>query len=75
MGYDAKYGTVTTDHGDIPEDEPVIVFRARDTFTPGVLQGYLDMCAAGGSPQRHLDLIRSALERDSGPGSLSTRSE
>ena len=30
MGIDAKYGRVTTERGDIGEDEPVVVFRAQD---------------------------------------------
>lgn len=57
MGYDGKYGKVTTEHGDIPDGEPVIVFRARDVNTPAVLAFYYDACELSGSPQRHLDLI------------------
>lgn len=60
MGYDGKYGRVTTEHGDIPDDEPVIVFRARDMLTSSVLSNYYAMCKAVGSPQRHLDLIEKA---------------
>jgi hypothetical protein len=58
MGYDNKYGRVTTEHGDIPEDEPVIVFRARDKATADLLDWYLHACEAAGSPERHLSLIR-----------------
>jgi hypothetical protein len=57
MAFDLKYGRVTTEHGDIPDDEPVIVFRARDAFVPRLLEFYAAACADGGSPQRHLDLI------------------
>lgn len=57
MGYDGKYGRVTTEHGDIPDDEPVIVFRARDLMTKGLLERYDQLCREAGSPQRHLDLI------------------
>jgi hypothetical protein len=57
MGYGGKYGRVTTEHGDIPDDEPVIVFRARDALTIGLLNTYYVMCRAAGSPQRHLDLV------------------
>lgn len=39
----------------------MIVFRARDTLTPSVLDGYYAMCKAVGSPQRHLDLIEANL--------------
>ncbi len=58
MGYDGKYGKVTTEHGEIPDDEPVIVFRGRDRIVPAMLRFYLEMCEANGSPSRHLDLIQ-----------------
>jgi hypothetical protein len=57
MGYDRKYGKVTTEHGDIPDDEPVIVFRARDKMVPAMLHFYMEMCESNGSPARHIDLI------------------
>jgi len=57
VGYDRKYGKVTTEHGDIPDDEPVIVFRGRDKMVPAMIDQYLYLCRAGGSPQRHLDLV------------------
>jgi len=58
MGYDGKYGKVTTEHGDIPDDEPVIVFRARDKMVPAMISFYRSLCQDNGSPQRHLDLIQ-----------------
>lgn len=61
MGFDRKYGKVTTEHGDIPDDEPVVVFRARDVQTPSVLRQYLHFCGEGGSPQRHLTLIEESI--------------
>lgn len=59
MGYDRKYGRVITEHGDIPDDEPVIVFRARDKTVPHLLAYYLMLCTSAGSPQRHLEIIRN----------------
>lgn len=61
MGRDGKYGRVTTEHGDIPDDEPVIVFRARDEHTRAVLAHYLKLCDQGGSTMRHLRLVAEAL--------------
>ena len=61
MGYDGKYGRVTTEHGDIPDDEPVIVFRARDVRSRGVLAHYYRLCEEGGSPIRHLRMVAQAL--------------
>ena len=63
MGFDGKYGRVTTEHGDIPDDEPVIVFRARDRMLPAVMRFYRELCEGNGSPQRHLDLIKGCRER------------
>jgi hypothetical protein len=63
MGVDRKYGLVTTAHGDIPEDEPVIVFRARDAMVPEMLKFYLILCAKHGSPQRHQDLVDGSREQ------------
>lgn len=60
MGYDRKYGKVTTEYGDIPEDEPVIVFRARDVTLPKLLALYHTVCLEKGSPQRHLDIIANS---------------
>jgi hypothetical protein len=48
----------TLEHGDhIPDDEPVIVFRAQDKTTIHLLDYYTTLCTLAGSPQRHLDLI------------------
>lgn len=63
MGYDGKYGRVTTDHGSIPDDEPVIVFRAQDGLTRGVLAHYLKLCDQAGSPVRHQRLVAETLAR------------
>lgn len=63
MGYDGKYGRVTTEHGNIPDDEPVILFRARDIRTRGVLAHYLKLCDKGNSPVRHLRLVAETLAR------------
>lgn len=63
MGYGGKYGRITTEYGSIPDDEPVIVFRARDMNTRGVLAHYLKMCDQGGSPVRHLRLIAETLHK------------
>lgn len=63
MGFDGKYGKVTTEYGDIPDDEPVIVFRARDLQLVPALDAYVALCAAAGSPQRHLNLVQETRER------------
>lgn len=60
MAIDLKYGRVTTEHGTIGEDEPVVVFRAQDKTLPYLLGIYLELCLTVGSPQRHIDAIERA---------------
>lgn len=62
MGFDRKYGKVTTEHGDIPDDEPVVVFRARDINTPKLLGSYLALCIENDSPKYHLDMIQGTYQ-------------
>ena len=62
MAIDPKYGKVTLEHGTIGEDEPVVVFRARDRLLPRLLDAYIAMCDRAGSPERHLELIGQAHE-------------
>lgn len=40
MGQDLKYGKVTTEHGSIPEDEPVFVLRGQDALATFALDEY-----------------------------------
>ncbi len=63
MGYEKKYGQVSTEHGDIPDDEPVFVLRAQDQAMVATLDAYLSMCSGLGSPQRHLNGIQEAREK------------
>lgn len=62
MAIDAKYGRVTLEHGTIGDDEPVVVFRAKDLVLPKLLAYYHLFCLKAGSPKRHLDLILSTRE-------------
>jgi len=62
MGYDRKYGKVTTEHGNIGENEPVVVFRAQDKLLPKLLAYYHLFCLKAGSPRRHLDIILNTKE-------------
>jgi hypothetical protein len=63
MAIDLKYGQVTLEHGNIGEDEPVIVLRAKDKVLPTLLYVYEQLCAAQGSPERHLKLIEESRHR------------
>ena len=57
MPTDNKYGQITLEKGSVPDDEPVVVFRARDIHLPDLLGVYYNFCHLGGSPQKHLNLI------------------
>jgi hypothetical protein len=63
MAVDAKYGHVSTEHGAIGDNEPVVVFRAQDELLPKVLAYYHLFCVKAGSPRHHLDAIMDARER------------
>lgn len=63
MAQDNKYGKVTLEHGDIGEDEPVIVFRAKDVLLPKVLAYYIMCCVKAGSPVRHINIIMESLDK------------
>jgi hypothetical protein len=58
VGYDSKYGKVTTEHGDIPDDEPVVVLRGRDLAVPRTMAFYKRACRDLGSPPEHLGLAQ-----------------
>lgn len=60
MGYDLKYGHVSTERGSIADDEPVVVFRAQDEVLPALLDWYREACELRGSPDRHLHAIDDA---------------
>ena len=63
MAIDLKYGHVTLEHGaHIPDDEPVVVFRAKHKLLPDLLIKYMVLCHQAGSPDRHLELIAATLD-------------
>lgn len=63
MAKDNKYGDVVLEHGNISEDEPIFVFRARDIHLPDVLDLYHTICKNSGSPERHLELINESMQQ------------
>lgn len=62
MPRELKYGHVTLEHSSIPDDEIVVVFRARDAILVPLLANYEVLCATAGSPEHHLALIRSTID-------------
>lgn len=62
MGYDRKYGKVTTEFGNIGENEPVVVFRAQDALLVDVLSYYIKLCIDTGSPKRHILIVLNTID-------------
>ena len=62
MAIDLKYGKVILEHSTIGEDEPVVVFRARDKLLPKVLAYYHLFRLKEESPDKHLNLIITAIK-------------
>lgn len=60
MGYDGKYGQVTAERKEIPEDEPVIVFRAQDALACPVISAYYALCTRDGAGAQHLAAVQAA---------------
>ena len=59
MAIAGKYGRITTECGDIPEDEPVFLLRARDRQAIYAIAAYSRHCSQRNSPLAHLnDLAR-----------------
>lgn len=65
MAIDRKYGKVTvelTPGNPLGEDEPVVVFRARDQELVSVLEDYYKNCSNSGCTLEHLAGIRETQE-------------
>lgn len=52
----------TTNGVAIPEDEPVILFRARDHNALLVLRSYMDICKSDGCTPYHLEGIQRVID-------------
>lgn len=63
MPQDNKYGHVTLEQGNIPDEEPVFIFRGQDKILPVILNFYFQKCREYGSPQHHLDLIADSTRQ------------
>jgi hypothetical protein len=63
MGFDGKYGQVTTERKDIPADEPVIVIRAKDKLAAIVIGMYADLCMVAGLSDEHQGAVAATTRR------------
>lgn len=63
---DAKYktsGDITKlDGTPIPDDEPLILFRAQDKLLTALLEYYNELCQQAGSPEEQLERVRERVE-------------
>jgi hypothetical protein len=61
MAFDRKYGTIPIEG--IPDDEPVIVFRAQDQTTPNVIVAAIKLAVMAGADLGHVaSLLRAKVE-------------
>lgn len=63
---DGKYqtsGDLTKLNGTpVPEDEPLILFRAKDKLLVELLEYYMKLCSDGGSPESQLNLLQQRID-------------
>lgn len=63
MATNAKYGHVTIEHGNIPDDEPVFIFRYKDKTLPVLVSFYAMLSGVAGSPDEFVaDLLARVME-------------
>lgn len=64
---DSKYkvdGNITKlDGTPIPDDEPIILFRAKDKLTPQLLEAYKKMCLDSGCLPQQIETLSPLIER------------
>ena len=46
----------------VPEDEPLVLFRAKDNLLVPLVEHYLKLCTEAGSSQDHLDLLKLRID-------------
>lgn len=63
MNRDTKYGRVVTEYGQFIDNEPVMVFRARDDLVIPMLENYKELCKQAGSPSHHIEAIEENISR------------
>ncbi len=64
---DGKYkinGSLTKlDGTPLPEDEPIMIFRAKDKFLPDLLRKYQEMGKAAGSPEAWASGVQERIDQ------------
>ena len=63
---DGKYQTTgdltKLDGTPVPDDEPLILFRAKDKLLVQLLEFYMKLCGDGGSPESQLSLLKQRID-------------
>lgn len=64
---DTKYktdGNITKMDGTpIPDDEPIILFRAKDQLTPQLIEAYKKLCSDAGCQRQQITSLDPLIER------------
>lgn len=61
MGHDLKYGRISTEKGDIPDDEPVYLLRAQDSAAVAAILAHKLDAQEKGSPLAFLVGVDEAV--------------
>jgi hypothetical protein len=63
---DGKYKTsgdlTKLDGTPLPEDEPLILFRAQDKLLAQLLEHYKQLCQSAGSPENQVTLLQQLID-------------
>lgn len=62
MALDAKYGQVTVELGDIPEDEPVFLIRAQDSAAGQIVRQYAQVVAGHGATPEFYESVHKVAD-------------
>jgi hypothetical protein len=62
MAHDAKYGRVTTEKKDIPDDEPVFLIRAQDEGAVSAINGYAEVAYSVGASDAFVEWVRTIAD-------------
>lgn len=63
MATEGKYGKILVEKKEIPEDEPVFLFRGQDPRAPNAVRRYAQECLAYGCPTEYVDDVFAAADR------------
>lgn len=62
MGHATKYGRITAEHKEIPEDEPVFIIRGKDCLAVPTIDYYISQVATRAPNQQFLEQVSAVCD-------------